>query len=102
VIWTQQHRFGVSTEEQLDINAVVGEPDRSAAPQPARGTSPAAKRSGCREHAVAFGRSRERSRINEFGLIVICGATAAVLAYSTIVQAFAWPISLAQAALTRG
>lgn len=104
VVWTNDQRFGVCTQDRLSIEAIIREPDWSAsdARQPAQTPAPVERRSVKRRPA---GERHERSRIMaraaEFACLAIAGASAALVAFSIVEENFRRPLTDVAAVLAR-
>jgi hypothetical protein len=100
VVWVNHHRFGVRTQESLDVDAVINQPDRSAAPALAiaAGVVPDRRRAP-RSLAERHECSRMLSRAMEFAVIGIFAASAAVAAFGTVSGALERPLAQVSAAI---
>ena len=93
VTWSKGHRFGISTQDALAVEAIVREPDNSnAAPaKPAPGR-PADRWAAPRTRLDRHERSRNASRVMEFGFVIALGVSAAAVAFQSVELAFAEPL----------
>jgi hypothetical protein len=104
VIWTKERRFGIHTQERLNISAIVEE---AAAGDAAPGAAPATERRSdpYRLTAATVARRLERSRrlsaAFQFGCIVACGGAAAMLTASTVQDILSRPLKTISEHLNR-
>ena len=102
VMWSNDCRFGVRTQDALSVDAILKEPDRSApaARQPQDDAAPVERR--IRREGVRLERheqSRMAGRAVEFACLGIACASAALIAYSAVVDSLGRPLSDVTAAL---
>lgn len=107
VVWTKDERFGVQTQDRLDIKAVIQEPDlsgiefrkaRAASPTFDRRTAPRPpSRDDLRWKAE---RSRQLSKAAEFACIGALGASAAILILEGLDSAFSQPLAAVSESLS--
>lgn len=101
VVWTDNQRFGVRTQEPLSVEAIIREPDLSeAGAGRAENCGPIERRVSERrrlserhEHSRMFGRAVE------FACLGIAGGTAALACYGLVAESFSRPLSQVTAAL---
>lgn len=99
VVWQKNRRFGIQTQDRLDVSMVI---ELSARLPNARDLRSAARLSGrCRsdrpartaaEVAQRLERSRRMSAALEFGCLAACGAAAAALTVSVVFETFSRPL----------
>jgi hypothetical protein len=100
VMWADEDRFGLSTQDQLDVESIIAVPDgdgAEAASSPAI-TATFDRRATVRP-ATAFERSRHWSRAFEFICITIFGAAGCVVAFGAVTQLFAAPMAAVEKGL---
>jgi hypothetical protein len=103
VVWREGRRFGVHTQERMDVAAIAEE---RAAP-----SASATGRSGERrsdphslttaDMAQRLDRSRRMSSVFEFGCVVACGAAAAVIVVSLVEETLSRPLESVARAFNR-
>jgi hypothetical protein len=108
VVWTKDERFGVQTQDRLDIDAVIQEPDLSGINyRKARVDSPTFERRTVPRQPSAQDlrwraeRSRHLSRAAEFACIGALTASAAILIFGGLSRSFAEPLAAVSASLVR-
>ena len=99
VVWTKGRRFGIHTQDRLDIGAIIEEP---ALPKATRGMAtpggrsadrrPDSRRSSAAEVAQRLERSRRMSATLQFGAIISCGVVAAVVMASVVQDTLSRPL----------
>lgn len=94
-IWRQGERFGVRTQDKIDINGLVAanttQPKRAADGEEVERRSP--ERLTVEQVAQRANRSRQISAAIQFGVIGIVALGAALLAASTVRDILAKPLS---------
>ncbi|MGI8612102.1 MAG: hypothetical protein ACR2KH_07535 [Sphingomicrobium sp.] len=95
VMWAKEDRFGLSTQDQLDVESIIAVPDGGA---DSTGSSPASvasyeRRSAVRRHATAFERSRQWSRAFEFMCITVFAVAGCMVAFGAVTKLFAAPMA---------
>ena len=95
VMWANQDRFGLSTQDQLDVESIIALPDGGADSTASSAATMASfeRRSEVRRHATAFERSRQWSRAFEFMCITVFALAACMVVYGAVVQLFAAPMA---------
>lgn len=101
VVWRKDRRFGIHTQDRLDISAIVEEPALAGGE---RGTAPAAGLSVERRSdphrltAAGVAQRRERSQrisaIFQFACIVACGAMAAAITAGAVLENLSRPLAI--------
>ena len=96
VMWSRDCRFGVRTQDPLSVDAILKEPDRSApeARQPQENALPVERRR--RRGATCLERheqSRMAGRKFEYAWLGIACFSAAIIAYSAVVERLGTPLS---------
>lgn len=103
VVWVRDHRFGVFTQDEIPVEAVIGVPDTS-------GSSSCKHRdTGLRLERMTTARSLERryaaskslGNAMEFTLIGMLAASAAMIGYGLVKQAVVSPLAGVQSALVK-
>lgn len=106
VVWSEQQQFGVRTQDPLSIEALIREPDLSAAPARSAAQDAAARveRRSVDRRALACRHesSRHVSRALEYACVMLVGGIAALSAYGLVADSLARPLAKATAALTPG
>ena len=100
VMWTQDRRCGLLTQDPLPTEAIIAEPDRSRDGE----VVPPVERRVCRAPAGAFDheQSRWRARAFQFVLVVIAGGACGTFAYSAVSDALSRPLVAVEMALAGG
>lgn len=101
VAWSNGRRFGVRTQDQIAIEEIIAEPHLSTAKGDGapRGRPAFERRAAPRPMAERGERSRHAGRALEFTFVAILGVSAAFVAFETVHQAFAKPMSTVTATL---
>lgn len=103
VVWTREQRFGVRTQDQLSIEAIVSEPDKSA-PEARRLPDAAGERrqTGSRQRSLKERNERSRmfGRAFEFACIVLAGLSAALVVHGFVAKSLSRPLAEVGASLT--
>lgn len=103
VTWAKGHRFGVRTQDCIAIDTIIGEPDLSQLPaNEEAAAAPFERRAAPRPASERAERNRYLGRGLEFSFLVLLGISAAALAFETVHEALAAPISNVSAALDAG
>jgi hypothetical protein len=107
VAWSREHRFGIQTQERLNLDAVLKEPDLSsvdyterlkAQPTYERRSTPRQSQAELRWRAE---RSRFFSKALEFACVGAMGASAALLMFDTVSGVLLKPVAAMTAALAK-
>lgn len=99
VVWSAGRRIGVQTQDRLDVEAMVADPE-SAAALPGKGNAPPVERRRApRASAQRHEQSRQHGRAIEFGSLALAVGAAAWFAASMVETALARPLGTIQAAL---
>ena len=100
VMWANQDRFGLSTQDQLDVESIVAAPDGdgTGAASSSALTVEFDRRATVR-HATVFERSRQWSRAFEFACITIFAVAGCVVAFGAVTQLFAAPMAAVEQGL---
>lgn len=101
VVWSDERRFGVRTQDPLKIEEVISEPDRSAPEQrqPQKGAAPVERRRQRSRHDDRHDRSRFAARQFEFAGLVAGGLVLAYLAFDAVRTSLGAPLAEARLAL---
>jgi len=103
VVWSKDRRFGVQTQDRMDIEALVQPPAPGAGNCRRASDRPDAAPATCETAAVTIQRRLDRSRrlsaAFQFGLFVISAGTAAVVAVGAVHNVLAEPMNRISAAL---
>jgi len=104
VIWSNQQRFGVSTQDRLDVDEFIRQPDRPGVQtRSADGAASLVERRSAPRYLPQLNDRHERARraakASEFASIATFGALLAVIALAAIGEALAEPLSELSAAL---
>ncbi|MBA3510471.1 MAG: PilZ domain-containing protein [Sphingomonas sp.] len=94
VVWANQHRFGLWTQDPLDVESIIALP----AGDTKEGASSSAtvaveRRSVVRRNSAAFERSRQWSRAFEFVCITVFAVTGCLVAFGAVAQLFVVPLA---------
>jgi hypothetical protein len=107
VAWSKDHRFGVHTQDRLNLDALLQEPDASginykdklkAEPAFERRATPRPRQADLRWRAE---RSRFFSKALEFACVGATGAAAALLVFDTASGVLARPVAAVTAELSK-
>lgn len=101
VVWTDGLRFGVHTQDQVPIDALIKDPDSPGAPAAATANCAARteRRRAPRSLLRRYDRSRALGRTLEFAFVGILGASAALLGFDLVKQVFESPLAEVQNSL---
>ena len=103
VVWVKDHRFGVLTQDEVPVDAVIGVSSTS-------GSSTCKHRdTGLRPERITTARSLERryeankslGSAMEFVFVGMLGASAAMVGYNLVKQAVTSPLASIQSALVK-
>jgi hypothetical protein len=97
VMWTNDGRCGLRTQDALVPDAIIAEPDEAHGPAPLtreRRVTRAPPR------AIAHEQSRWRSRAIEFSFVAIIGAMCGTFAYGAVSAALAQPLMAVERVLS--
>lgn len=100
VMWANQDRFGLSTQDELDVESIIAAPDGDGLE--AASSSPiteAFDRRATVRRANALERSRQWSRAFEFTCITIFAVAGCVVAFGAVTQLFAAPMAAVEQGL---
>lgn len=92
VIWSKDRKFGVQTREPMNVDAIAGMNTGWTTPKLPDAVRPAVPRRNpltAAEIAARVERSRRISAAMEFGVILLCSLTAAVIAGSLLYEQLA-------------
>jgi hypothetical protein len=98
VMWANQDRFGLSTQDELDVESIIAVPDGAEAATSPEITVVFDRRSTVR-HATDFERSRHWSRAFEFACITIFAVAGCLVAFGAVTQLFAAPMAAVEQGL---
>jgi hypothetical protein len=98
VMWADQDRFGLSTQDQLDVESIIAVPDGAEAESSPAATAVSDRRSVVR-HATVFERSRQWSRAFQFACITIFAVAGCLVAFGAVAQLFAAPMAAVEVGL---
>lgn len=102
VMWSEQQRFGLSSQDPLDVEAIICQPDGAAGPSAdcpvAAPTSD--RRAVARAHDRTLQRSRQWSRAFEFLCVALLGLSGCVIAFGAVEKLFARPLAIVGQGLT--
>lgn len=97
VVWTDQERFGVMTQDVLPLDAIIS--DQKASPEPQSGPVAVERRQTPRTSSRDHDRSREVSRLIEYCVFAIGAVSVALFAFVSLQDAFAKPLEVVGSAL---
>ena len=99
VVWKKDRRFGVQTQDRMDIEALVQQPLLSSPDRRVASTrQQLSDRRSCPAQSEAAGierrieRSRRASAALQFGVLITCGVFAAMTAVSLVGKALSAPL----------
>ena len=96
VMWSKHHRSGLSTQDPLEVEAIIDQPD--GAGEPISDHSVAApeldRRAIARAHDRALQRSRQWSRAFQFLCVALLGLAGCVIAFGAVEKLFARPLAI--------
>lgn len=107
VVWSNSKRFGVLAQDRMNIGAIINEPDQSGTRKIDPVTQlPVERRSSPRPTAQDIAQratgNRHMSAAMQFGLMVMFGASTAVVLFGFVEQSFSEPLGIVYAALSHG
>lgn len=99
VVWSNAKRFGVLAQDRMHIDTIVNEPDESGPRKIDPATQlpverRASPRPSAQEIAQRATRNRYMSAAMQFGLIVMFGASAAVVLFGFVGHSFSEPLAI--------
>ena len=100
VVWTEEQRFGVSTQDLLPVDSITRGID--AAPAPGGQAAERRSASGTQRptsSAERHEKSRQRSRTFQYACGVALGMGAAAIAFEAITQALSRPLAMVSSTL---
>jgi hypothetical protein len=95
VVWTRDRKFGLQTQERLDVIAIT---EQAALSRSSPTANPAGRRStqpstpSAAQVAHRLERSRHMSAALEFGCLAACSVAAAAFSVSVVFEAFSRPL----------
>jgi len=95
VVWTDEQRFGATTQDVLPLDAIVS--DQCETPTPIAAASE--RRKTPRDHVVDHARSRHISRWMEYGVFAAGAVSVALFAAVSLQDALAAPLAAVGSAL---
>ena len=98
VMWANQDHFGLSTQDQLDVDSIIAVPDGVGVTSSPAITGELDRRSTVR-HATDFERSRNWSRAFEFACITIFAVAGCLVAFGVVTQLFGAPMAAVEQGL---
>jgi hypothetical protein len=100
VMWAKQDRFGLSTQDKLDVESIIAVPDGDGTEDASSAAvaEPFDRRATARP-ATAFERSRQWSRAFEFACITIFAVAGCGVAFAAVTQLFAAPMAAVELGL---
>ena len=100
VMWTNDDRFGLSTQDPLDVESIIALPDGDAERAACSSATAASfDRRATVRSATAFERSRQWSRAFEFICITIFAVAGCVVAFTAVTQLLAAPMAAVELGL---
>lgn len=102
VVWVEDHRFGVRTQDALPVDEIIHPGDPSIAQLAAAVATEAAldRRASPRAARARHEASRMLSRSIEFAVVALFGAAVGVTAFSSVGQALGRPLAQLSATLS--
>ena len=101
VMWATQDRFGLATQDELDVDSIIAVPDGESGDASSPAIAEAFDRRGVVRPAAVHERSRHWSRAFEFACITIFAVSGCVVAFSAVTQLFAAPMAAVEMELSR-
>lgn len=100
VMWSQDRRCGLLTQDPLPTEAIIAEPDRSRDGE----MVPPVERRISRPPPTVFDheQSRWRARAFQFALVVMAGGACGTIAYGAVSDALSRPLAAVETALAGG
>ena len=106
VVWAQERKFGVRTQDRLNVDAVVNEPDltdldfrKASAAQPAFERRKSARKPDAAELSRRAERNRTFARAMEFAVVGASGAAAALLVFGIVLTVLTQSLGVVSAQL---
>jgi hypothetical protein len=94
VMWAEQDRVGLATQDVLDVESIIAVPDEDTARAGSPSAIPASfDRRATGRPAAAFDRSRHRSRAFDFACLTIFAVAGCVVAFGAVTQLLAAPMA---------
>lgn len=101
VVWSTKHRFGIRTQDNVDLDALERPPSEDA-PSQTDAAQPIERRRQRRVDENRGDRNRLIGRAIEFGGVVLMVSAAAITAVGAVGDVFASPLQSVEFALERG
>ena len=100
VMWASPDHFGLSTQDQLDVESIIAVPDGDAveAASSQAVTAVFDRRARARP-AIAFERNRQWSRAFEFTCITLFAVAGCIVAFGAVTQLFGAPMAAVEQGL---
>ena len=97
VVWSNDRRFGIHTQERMDISTMTGAPKSNSEPPATPAVTAVERRCDTNRLTAAHlanqaERSRRISAVFEFGCVVACGAAGAILTASIVREILIGPL----------
>jgi hypothetical protein len=99
VVWAEQQRLGVLSQDPLAVDAIISEPDSAKARAAADSVEPVERRRSTRTPERAHERSRHRARLMQFAVLTLFGAVAAFFAFEAVHSALSTSLAKVEVAL---
>ena len=102
VMWARQGRFGLATQDSLDVQSIIAAPDGDGTEAAALVTTALYDRRTTARLDTAFDRSRQLSSSFEFGCVTVFAVAGSMIAYSAVAQLFTAPMAAIEQAFVPG
>jgi len=99
VVWSRDRRAGLRAQDPLPTEAIISEPDQSAAPSTAGGVERRAEPLARVRPVAQHEQNRWRSRAWEFASLVLVGGVLATFAFDAVASALERPMTAVEGAL---
>ena len=99
VMWAKQDRFGLTTQDELDVDSIIAVPDGDGDDASSSAIAEVLDRRAVARPATVLARSRHWSRAFEFTCITIFAVAGCVVAFGAVTQLFAGPMAAVEQGL---
>ena len=99
VVWAQQQKLGLLSQDPLAIDAIISEPDGAKARAVDDSNGPVERRHMARTLERAHERSRHRARVIQYAALSLFGAGAAMFAFEVVHSALSTSLAKVEIAL---
>ena len=92
-MWTNDQRFGLSTQDLLDVESIIAAPDGDTNEVASPSALAVERRSAVRRNSAAFEHYRHWSRAFEFACLTVFAVTGCMVALGAVAQLFVVPLA---------